>query len=130
ARTVWMCPCLFRRGGWGCEPRSRRTEGALSRSRLSPRARQRVPRDDARILAVVVRVGKRLAGGVGVVRRRLVRVERHPLGPRVFLCGVRWHDWHLGLFVLCGLGIGFVAGVVHDTLPSGLAVLAGVWLIA
>jgi hypothetical protein len=45
-------------------------------------------------------------------------VERHPLGPRIFLFGVRWHDWHLGLLVLIGLAIGFAAGLVHDTLPA------------
>ncbi|HZC29521.1 MAG TPA: hypothetical protein VE269_07245, partial [Gaiellaceae bacterium] len=59
-----------------------------------------------------------------------MRVERHPLGPRLFLLGVRWHDWHLGLLVLVGLAMGSAAGLVHDTLPAALAALAGVWLVA
>ncbi len=63
-------------------------------------------------------------------RRRLVRIERHLLGPRVFLLGVRWHDWHVGALVLLLLGLGVAAGRVHDTLPTGLAAGVGFWLIA
>src|SRR6266487_741593 len=62
--------------------------------------------------------------------RRLVRVERHALGPRIFVFGVRWHDWHFGLLVLVGLAIGFAVGLVHETLPAALAALAGAWLVA
>jgi lysyl-tRNA synthetase class 2 len=57
-------------------------------------------------------------------------VERHPLGPRVFFAGVRWHDWHLGLAILLALAIGALAGLVHDSYTSLIAALAGVWLIA
>src|SRR3954470_10636076 len=56
-----------------------------------------------------------------MARRELggVRVERHPLGPRLFVAGFRLHEWHLGLTLLAaclaapalrgsavGLGIG------------------------
>jgi hypothetical protein len=34
------------------------------------------------------------------------------------------------LFVLAGLAIGFVAGLVHETFPAGLVALVGAWLIA
>ena len=63
------------------------------------------------------------------LRWRLIRVERHRLGPRLFLFGRRWHDWHLGLIVLLVLAIGAIAGRVHDTLPTGLAAGVGLWLI-
>src|SRR5207244_319542 len=60
----------------------------------------------------------------------LVRIERHRLGPRLFLLGVRWHDWHLGALVLLLLALGAAAGRVHDTFPTGLAAAVGLWLIA
>ncbi len=63
-------------------------------------------------------------------RRKLVRIERHRLGPRVFLLGVRWHDWHVGALVLLLLALGAAAGRVHDSLPTGLAAAVGLWLIA
>jgi lysyl-tRNA synthetase class 2 len=63
-------------------------------------------------------------------RRLRPRIERHPLGPRIFFLGVRWHDWHLGLIVLIALAGGTAAGVVHDSFPTALAAAAGVWLIA
>ena len=58
------------------------------------------------------------------------RIERHALGPRVFVIGLRIHDWHLGALILLGLAIGIAADRVHEALPAGLAALAGVWLIA
>jgi lysyl-tRNA synthetase, class II len=61
--------------------------------------------------------------------RRLFRIERHPLGPRIYLFGIRAHDWHLGVLVLLGLAVGAALGHVHDSLPTALAVVAGAWLI-
>jgi lysyl-tRNA synthetase class 2 len=58
------------------------------------------------------------------------RIERHTLGPRVYFLGRRWHDWHLGVVLLVALGIGALAGLVHDSFPAALVVLVGVWLIA
>ena len=57
------------------------------------------------------------------------RIERHRLGPRVYFLGRRWHDWHLGVLVFAALGIGALAGLVHDTFPAALVVLVGLWLI-
>jgi lysyl-tRNA synthetase class 2 len=59
-----------------------------------------------------------------------LRVERHPLGPRVFFLGVRWHDWHLGLLVVSAVVVGMLSGLVRDGLAAALLGLAGVWLIA
>jgi lysyl-tRNA synthetase class 2 len=61
--------------------------------------------------------------------RRLFRIERHPLGPRIFVFGIRAHDWHLGLLILLGLGVGALLGHVIDSLPTALAAAAGAWLI-
>ena len=61
---------------------------------------------------------------------RFVRVERHPLGPRIYLFGVRFHEWHLGVLILISLVVGALIGVVHDGFTSVLAVVASVWLIA
>ena len=58
------------------------------------------------------------------------RIERHRLGPRVYFLGRRWHDWHLGVGLLVALGIGALAGLVHDSFPAALVVLVGLWLIA
>jgi lysyl-tRNA synthetase, class II len=65
----------------------------------------------------------------GYLGQRFLRIERHPLGPRVFLFGIRLHDWHAGVLLLLLLAIGAVAGRVHDTVPTGLAAAAGLWLI-
>jgi lysyl-tRNA synthetase, class II len=62
--------------------------------------------------------------------RRLFRIERHPLGPRIYLFGVRAHDWHLGALVFLGLAVGAALGHVHDSLPAALALVAGAWLVA
>ena len=72
--------------------------------------------------------------GVGVPqmkkRSRIVRVERHELGPRGYIAGMRLHEWHLGVALLVGLGIGAAAGLVRDALPVVLVVAAATWLIA
>ncbi len=63
-------------------------------------------------------------------RLRRPRLERHPLGPRVYVLGRRLHEWHLGLAILLLLGLGRTLGFVHDVLPSVLAALGGLWLVA
>lgn len=59
----------------------------------------------------------------------MFRIERHPLGPRVYVFGFRLHEWHLGVAVLIALGTGVGIGVVHETLAPSLAAGAGIWLI-
>ncbi len=58
------------------------------------------------------------------------RLERHPLGPRIFFVGLRWHEWHLGVLIIVILGIGLALGLVHGALPIVLVLIAGGWLIA
>jgi lysyl-tRNA synthetase class 2 len=60
--------------------------------------------------------------------RQLLRVERHLLGPRLYLLGVRLHEWHLGAGALLALGVGGILGYVHDTWTTALVLLVGAWL--
>ena len=60
----------------------------------------------------------------------MLRIERHPLGPRVYVFRARVHEWHLGVAVLVALGAAALldhAGRSFGTLAVGTA---GVLLIA
>src|SRR6478736_2752746 len=62
--------------------------------------------------------------------RRLLRVEHHALGPRVYVLGARIHEWHLGcgvLLLLLGLDLG---GVLTGGLAAYAIGFLGSWLIA
>jgi len=66
-----------------------------------------------------------------VVPRFVLRIERHRLGPRVYVLGARIHEWHLGFALLLGL---FTAALAHRVdrdghLAAG-ALFGGVWLVA
>jgi lysyl-tRNA synthetase, class II len=63
-------------------------------------------------------------------RRRVLRIDRHRLGPRVYLLGARVHEWHLGVGLLLGLAVGGLFDRVDDNLATAAAVVAGVWLVA
>jgi lysyl-tRNA synthetase, class II len=59
----------------------------------------------------------------------MLKLDRHPLGARLYVLGARIHEWHLGLAVLV---FGSVAAVT-DRLEPGpllLVALAGLWLVA
>lgn len=62
--------------------------------------------------------------------RVLLRIERHRLGPRVYVLGARVHEWHLGVAIL--LGLVSAALLNHGGRGFGTLVLAasGVLLIA
>jgi lysyl-tRNA synthetase class 2 len=61
--------------------------------------------------------------------RGIVRVEHHPLGPRVHILGRRVHEWHLG----AGLLVVLAALDLLDVLTGGVAAyalaFAGIWAI-
>ena len=59
----------------------------------------------------------------------MLRLERHRLGPRVYLCGLRIHEFALGLSVLVVLLAGGVAEVWELTRRTEVATLFGAWLI-
>jgi lysyl-tRNA synthetase class 2 len=60
----------------------------------------------------------------------VLRIDRHRLGPRVYLLGARVHEWHLGVGLLLGLAVGGLFDRVDDNLATAAAVVAGVWLVA
>ena len=60
----------------------------------------------------------------------MLRLERHPFGPRVYLLRRRIHEYHLGLAILVALAAGSLVDDVDLGLTTILAALAGVWLVA
>jgi hypothetical protein len=59
----------------------------------------------------------------------MLRLERHRLGPRVYLCGLRIHEFALGLGVLAVLFGGGFAELWELTRRTELAALFGTWLV-
>jgi hypothetical protein len=59
----------------------------------------------------------------------VVRLERHRLGPRVYFCGLRIHEFALGLAVLAVLLVGGLAELWELTGRTEVAALFGVWLV-
>jgi hypothetical protein len=59
----------------------------------------------------------------------VLRLERHRLGPRVYVCGLRIHEFALGFGVLAALLFGGVAELWDLTGRTELTALFGVWLI-
>ena len=62
--------------------------------------------------------------------KRVLRLERHPLGTRLHVFGARIHEWHLGAGILAALTLGATMDRIHVTFAASLAALAGVWLVA
>ena len=60
----------------------------------------------------------------------MLRIDRHRLGPRVYVLGARVHEWHLGVALLVALALGGLVHRVDDGLTTVAAVVAGVWLVA
>ena len=60
----------------------------------------------------------------------MLRIDRHRLGPRVYVLGARIHEWHLGLALLLALAAGALADRVDDGLGTAAAAVVGFWLIA
>jgi lysyl-tRNA synthetase, class II len=60
-----------------------------------------------------------------------VRLERHRLGPRVFVLGVRIHEWQLGLVLAGAYAAAVRFGLLDVRYSAALALpAAGLWLIA
>lgn len=59
----------------------------------------------------------------------MLRLERHRLGPRVYFCGLRIHEFALGAAVLACLLAGGLADFWELTRRTELMALFGTWLI-
>jgi lysyl-tRNA synthetase class 2 len=60
----------------------------------------------------------------------VLRIDRHRLGPRVYVLGARVHEWHLGAGLLLALAVGAALDKVDPGMVTTAAVLLGVWLVA
>jgi lysyl-tRNA synthetase, class II len=60
----------------------------------------------------------------------MLRLERHALGPRVFVFGRRIHEWHLGVGILVFLAVLDVTDVLTGGIAAYAIALVGVWAIA
>jgi hypothetical protein len=58
-----------------------------------------------------------------------MRLERHRLGPRVYFCGLRIHEFALGFGVFAVLLVGGFAGLWELTHRTEATALFGMWLI-
>lgn len=59
----------------------------------------------------------------------MVRLERHRLGPRVYLCGLRIHEFALGFAVLAVLAVGGFTEFWELTRRTELTAVFGTWLV-
>ena len=59
----------------------------------------------------------------------MLRLERHRLGPRVYVCGVRIHEFALGFGVLAILLLGGVVEFWGLTRRTEAAAVLGTWLV-
>ncbi len=60
----------------------------------------------------------------------MVRIEKHALGPRVFILGRRIHEWHLGVGILVALGLLDLTDVLTGGFAAYAIALVGIWAIA
>jgi hypothetical protein len=60
----------------------------------------------------------------------MLRLERHRLGPRVYVLGLRIHEFALGFGVIGVLAIGGWAEAWDLTRRTGAVALVGTWLVA
>src|ERR1043165_10013501 len=60
----------------------------------------------------------------------MLRIERHRLGPRVYVLGARVHEWHLGAVVLVALAGALAFDRIEQRLTAFAIACAGIWLVA
>ena len=58
----------------------------------------------------------------------MLRLERHRLGPRVYFCGLKIHEFALGFGLLAVLLLGCVAELWELTRRIEVVALLGAWL--
>ena len=60
----------------------------------------------------------------------MLRIERHHLGPRVYVLGARVHEWHLGAALLLALAGALAFDRIEQRLTAFAIAFAGTWLVA
>jgi lysyl-tRNA synthetase class 2 len=60
----------------------------------------------------------------------LLRIDRHRLGPRVYVLGARVHEWQVGAALLLVLGVAAAFRELDRNLTTVAAIAIGVWLVA
>jgi lysyl-tRNA synthetase, class II len=60
----------------------------------------------------------------------MLRIDRHRLGPRVYVLGARVHEWHLGAAILLALAGALAFDRIELQLTAFVIACAGVWLVA
>jgi lysyl-tRNA synthetase, class II len=60
----------------------------------------------------------------------MLRIDRHRLGPRVYVLGARVHEWHLGAAVLLALTGALAFDRIEQRVTALAIASAGVWLVA
>jgi lysyl-tRNA synthetase class 2 len=60
----------------------------------------------------------------------LLRLHRHPHGPRVYVLGQRVHEWHLGAALLALVGLALALGVASASVAVWVLAPVGLWLVA
>jgi hypothetical protein len=59
----------------------------------------------------------------------VLRLERHRLGPRVYFCGLRIHEFVLGFGVIAVLVAGGFTELWELTRATEVAAVIGMWLV-
>ena len=59
----------------------------------------------------------------------MLRLQRHPLGPRVHVFGFRVHEWHLGIVVLATTTAMLLSHVVAGNVLTLAAFAVGAWMV-
>src|SRR3954468_5943787 len=60
----------------------------------------------------------------------MLRIDRHRLGPGVYVLGARVHEWHLGAAVLVALAGALAFDRIEQRVTALAIASAGVWLVA
>lgn len=63
-------------------------------------------------------------------RARVIGVDRHRQGPRVYLFGRRIHEYMLGASILALVVAGWLSGFAHDSAATLTLAGIGLWLVA
>ena len=63
-------------------------------------------------------------------RSSVLRIRRHPLGPRVYVAGVRVHECFAGLAAMAVLAAGGATGHLHHHRFDAAVAVVAVWMMA